>query len=361
MPQQVQVLWYAYNVMVCRWDCKEMVRWLRVNKGLKGFKTFRCFSRVPSEHERFGTPVLAGHIVFQRLFHHMWNVKRFQSWQAACRMSCEKVTRDERWRIPALLRISMIWVYFQVLIFGWQEFLRFWKKYWPLVGSIYSWKPQTLRNLRLWCEIVWPKQFFPLEIGHIVSGKDLASGLAPSCEFFRQVGVSGDHLMRGKAKPLSFGVQIFLKSTVFQQRIQHTFGWEWSYLRDMIWDVSLPFCLVKPPKVDHALVASSCFFVPYSDGKSRHFWHFLQPRLERFCASLEHRFKKPDIAVWPDSWVEHFPNHQHERTLSRPETFQWKHQQLGRFQCPGYELDVLRSHIFQYAHWGVEYIQCQRC
>ena len=54
--------WYCFG----RWDFKGRVRWLRVNKGLKGFKTFRCFSRVPSEHERFGAPVLAGHTVLRR-------------------------------------------------------------------------------------------------------------------------------------------------------------------------------------------------------------------------------------------------------------------------------------------------------
>ena len=60
-------------------------------------------------------------------------------------------------------------------------------------------------------------------------------GLAmPQAASFTQVGVSGDHLMFGKAKPLSFNVQIFLKSTVFQQRIQHTFGWESGFERGPI-------------------------------------------------------------------------------------------------------------------------------
>ena len=50
----------------------------------------------------------------------------------------------------------------------------------------------------------------------------LAPGLAmPQAASFSQVGISGGHLICGKAKPLSFNVQIFLKSTVFQQRIQH--------------------------------------------------------------------------------------------------------------------------------------------
>ena len=48
----------------CRWDFKERVRWLGVHKGLK-FQGIQVL-RVPSDHARFGAPVLASHIVFQR-------------------------------------------------------------------------------------------------------------------------------------------------------------------------------------------------------------------------------------------------------------------------------------------------------
>ena len=34
----------------------------KAKTGLRGFKSSRCFSRVPSEHVWFGTPVLASHI-----------------------------------------------------------------------------------------------------------------------------------------------------------------------------------------------------------------------------------------------------------------------------------------------------------
>ena len=81
-------------------------------------------------------------------------------------------------------------------------------------------------------------------------------------------GVESERNMCGKAKPLSFGVQIFMKSTFSTKDSTRTLEWN---LLDMIRDVSLPFCPAKPPKVDHALVASSCFFVRDSDGKSRHF------------------------------------------------------------------------------------------
>ena len=110
-------------------------------------------------------------------------------------------------------------------------------------------------------------------------------------------GVESERNMCGKAKPLSFGVQIFMKSTFSTKDSTRTLE---TNLLDMIRDVSLPFCPAKPPKVDHAaLVASSCCCVPSSGlGKSRHFRHFLQSRLERCRTSLEHRFKKPDIAVW---------------------------------------------------------------
>ena len=40
----------------------------------------------------------------------------------------------------------------------------------------------------------------------------------PQAASFSQVGMSCGHLMCGKAKPLSFGVQMFMKSMVFQQR-----------------------------------------------------------------------------------------------------------------------------------------------
>ena len=55
----------------CRWDFKERARWLGVHKGLKfqGIQVFLMFSRVPSDHARFGAPVLASHIVLQRYFH----------------------------------------------------------------------------------------------------------------------------------------------------------------------------------------------------------------------------------------------------------------------------------------------------
>jgi len=56
----------------------------------------------------------------------------------------------------------------------------------------------------------------------------------PQAASFSQVGISGGHLICGTAKPLSFNVQIFLKSTVFQQRIQHTFGWESGFERGPI-------------------------------------------------------------------------------------------------------------------------------
>ena len=88
---------------------------------------------MPSELEWFGASVLAGHIVLRRWFQHRWNMKRFQCWQAACRMSCDKIPRDERWRIPALLRISMIGVYFQVLIFRVARF------FWGFGKSIDHW------------------------------------------------------------------------------------------------------------------------------------------------------------------------------------------------------------------------------
>ena len=54
--------------------------------------------------------------------------------------------------------------------------------------------------------------------------------LRVSARWASHVGISGVE----KAKPLSFGVQIFLKSTVFQQRIQHTFGWESGFERGPI-------------------------------------------------------------------------------------------------------------------------------
>ena len=122
------LLWF------CRWDFKERVRSLRVNKGLKGFRSSRCFQGYPQNmnclERKYWPPI--------QFFEHdfiRWNTNRFQSWQATCRMSCEKVPRDERWRIPALLRISMMRVYFQVLILGWQDFFEVLEKVFATGGE----------------------------------------------------------------------------------------------------------------------------------------------------------------------------------------------------------------------------------
>jgi len=96
----------------------------------------------------------------------------------------------------------------------------------------------------------------------------LAPGLAQAASF-TQVGVSGFKENVSKIKTFQLWCPNFHEIHGFSTKDStRTLGWN---LLDMIRDVPLPFCIVKPPKVDHVLVASSCFFVPYSDGKSRHF------------------------------------------------------------------------------------------